>query len=65
MHEESGLRDRHDVLVRRLEWPRTDVGTRTIIPIRLDRVHVGGSADGCILNEAEATLEVWLDLRTP
>lgn len=41
-------------------WRRTDIGTRTIVAIRVDRVEVGGSpAVRRTLNDAEAEAEGW------
>ena len=40
------------------KWRCTDIGTRTIVAIRIDHVNVGGS-NPRVLNEAEATLEEW------
>jgi hypothetical protein len=41
-------------------WRCTDIGTRTIVAIRIDRVEVGGSAAlGRTLSGAEAEAEGW------
>jgi len=41
-------------------WRCTDIGTRTIVAIRIDRVEVGGSpALGRTLSGAEAEVEGW------
>jgi len=41
-------------------WRCTDIGTRTIVAIRIDRVEVGGSpALGGPLSGAEAEAEGW------
>jgi hypothetical protein len=45
------------------QWRCTDIGTRTIIAIRIDRVEVGSSAleRGRILGRAEAEAEGWFN----
>jgi hypothetical protein len=45
------------------QWRCTDIGTRTIIAIRLDRVEVGSNAPErrCVLGRAEAEVEGWFD----
>lgn len=42
-------------------WRCTDIGTRTIIAIRIDQVQVGGNSPGYprTLNQAEAAAEGW------
>ena len=41
-------------------WRCTDIGTRTIVAIRIDRVEVGGSPPlRPTLSEAEAEADVW------
>ena len=41
-------------------WRCTDIGTRTIVAIRIDRVEVGGSPPlRCTLSGAEAEAEGW------
>jgi hypothetical protein len=43
------------------QWRCTDIGTRTIVAIRIDRVEVGGTAPGPrrVLSGAEAEAEGW------
>jgi len=45
------------------QWRCTDIGTRTIVAIRIDRIEVGSNARErrCLLGRAEAEAEGWFN----
>lgn len=43
------------------KWRCTDVGTRTINAIRLDRVEATGGVEDRVLSEEEATAQGWFN----